>query len=274
MQLREIFEPYGEVTESDVIGGYGFVHMASEQQAMEAIKDLNGFKLNGNLLNVALSTRDTQGKARGQDGFVVGDRGRGGMMPWGPARGRGGRGVLGSRFDPYSAPPLPGNSWFPRSDQYVSPGAGVHMMEPSPTVDVYRNPGVLHAPPPPAGVHRPGLSGDDSSFARELLQLYTQDPMAFDAYARNPQVRRSLNLEPEPPVLAMRQRGDDLYLKPPRDYLPDHRIAPATRMVQPGVMVPSYGRGVAPMQQAVSHLPMPSGTLQAVRPTQLYMSFE
>ena len=32
------------------------------------------------------------------------------------------------------------------------------------------------------------------SFARELLELYTKSPTAFDAYARDPRVRTALNI--------------------------------------------------------------------------------
>jgi len=36
--------------------------------------------------------------------------------------------------------------------------------------------------------------GTNNSFARELLELYSTNPSAFAAYARNPMVRQSLNL--------------------------------------------------------------------------------
>jgi len=54
-----------------------------------------------------------------------------------------------------------------------------------------------------------------------LLQLYTKDPAAFDAYARNPDVRRSLNLQSPPPVARPRE---DTYLKTPREYLMEQRL--------------------------------------------------
>lgn len=247
-QLREIFEPYGEVTEADVIGGYGFVHMANEQQAKEALKDLDGFKLNGNALHVELSTTETKGAGRGKVresvSHIVGERGRGGMMPWGPARGRG-RGTMSSRFDPYSAPS--GSSWLPRPDAFAAN---------------------MHTAAEPA---YPPQRGDDTSFARELLQLYSRDPAAFDAYARNPQVRRSLNLDPD--NAGMRGAGGDSYMQQPtRDYMPESRLASA-RLMQPSLVMSSSSFGRQSLGQ-VPRLPMSGGA--GLRPShqQLYMSFE
>jgi len=37
-QMRELFEKYGRVTECDVLGTYGFVHMETDEEAEEAIK--------------------------------------------------------------------------------------------------------------------------------------------------------------------------------------------------------------------------------------------
>lgn len=262
-ELREAFEQHGRVTESDVVGGYGFVHMADESEALQAIRALNGMKLNGNNINVELSTRETQGKARGQDGFSQADsyRGHGGAA-WGPSRGRG-RGTMSSRFDPYSAPS--GNSWMPRSEMYPSMD-GYHS---SP----YRA-GTLLAPPPTRAAMA-SASGDDTSFARELLQLYTKDPAAFDAYARNPEVRRSLNLQSELAPTALVHSREENYLKTPREYLMEQRLQqrmlPANDqypgLAGHGTMLPppSAHRGVA---GNVGARPSPSAL------TQLYMSFE
>ena len=124
---------------------------------------------------------------------------------------------MSSRYDPYSAPS--GNSWLPRSEVY--PGIPLH------GVDAYHpasyRSGTLLAPPPPARASA-STSSDDTSFARELLQLYTKDPAAFDAYARNPDVRRSLNLQSEPSLSAVMRTRDEVYLKTPREYVMEQRL--------------------------------------------------
>jgi len=133
-----------------------------------------------------------------------------------------GRGATSSRFDPYSAPS--GSSWLPRSEVYPSvPLHGVDTYHPAP----YRSATLLAPPPSARAIAAAPVSaaGEDTSFARELLQLYTKDPAAFDAYARNPDVRRSLNLQSElaaPPVV-VRQR-EDAYLKTPREYVMEQRL--------------------------------------------------
>lgn len=122
-----------------------------------------------------------------------------------------GRGGTSSRFDPYSAPS--GNSYLPRSEVYSGVADVYHAVP-------YRSSTLLAAPPTVRTVAAPAsASVDDVSFARELLQLYTKDPAAFDAYARNPDVRRSLNLQSELPVAR-----EDAYLKTPREYLLDQRL--------------------------------------------------
>jgi len=122
---------------------------------------------------------------------------------------------MSSRFDPYSAPS--GNSWMPRSEVYPSiPPHGMDGYHAAP----YRA-GTLLAPPPSAKVP---ASGDDTSFARELLQLYAKDPAAFDAYARNPDVRRSLNMQSELAAQGAVHSHDDSCLKTPREYVMEQRL--------------------------------------------------
>ena len=101
LDLRKLFERYGEVTECDVLGTYGFVHMKSVDQAEMAIQKLNGTDLHGSRISVEQST--------GQRGRGGGRGGRGG----GPMRGgRGGfRGRGSDRFEPY------GRSYPPASDK-------------------------------------------------------------------------------------------------------------------------------------------------------------
>jgi len=124
-----------------------------------------------------------------------------------------GRGAMSSRFDPYSAPS--GNYWMPRSEMY--PNADGYHASP------YRA-GTLLAPPPARAAMAAAASGDDTSFARELLQLYNKDPDAFDAYARNPDVRRSLNLQSELNPTSGMHSHEENYLKTPREYLMDQRL--------------------------------------------------
>ncbi|MBN3282838.1 RBM41 protein, partial [Polyodon spathula] len=58
-QLRTLFAQYGEVTESDVVKDFGFVHM-DERSAQEAIKNLHHYELNGRLMNVEISRSKKQ----------------------------------------------------------------------------------------------------------------------------------------------------------------------------------------------------------------------
>lgn len=58
--LREVFEGYGEVTSAKIIKdnvtgrsrGFGFVEMSSDDEANQAIKELNGAEVDGKQLTV------------------------------------------------------------------------------------------------------------------------------------------------------------------------------------------------------------------------------
>ena len=58
--LKEIFEEYGEVTSAKVITdqatgrskGFGFVEMANEEEALNAIEELNGAEVEGKTIVV------------------------------------------------------------------------------------------------------------------------------------------------------------------------------------------------------------------------------
>lgn len=50
--IRPLFEKYGKVLECDVVKNYGFVHFSSENDAREAIANLNGYVINGNAIKV------------------------------------------------------------------------------------------------------------------------------------------------------------------------------------------------------------------------------
>ncbi len=92
--LAQIFTPYGSVESAKVITdretglskGFGFVEMANEQEANEAIKNLNGSAYEGRTLTV--SQARPQVPREGGGGF------RGGQ---GKGKGRGGRGGGGSQ---------------------------------------------------------------------------------------------------------------------------------------------------------------------------------
>ncbi|GFX79986.1 RRM domain-containing protein [Trichonephila clavipes] len=60
--LRALFEKYGVVTECDVINKYGFVHMATPEQANEAVKHLNNYNLMGSTISVELSATESSVK--------------------------------------------------------------------------------------------------------------------------------------------------------------------------------------------------------------------
>lgn len=53
--IRTLFEKYavqGKIIECDVVKNYGFVHYSNENDAREAISNLNGYILNGNAIKV------------------------------------------------------------------------------------------------------------------------------------------------------------------------------------------------------------------------------
>nr|XP_039256845.1 uncharacterized protein LOC120333481 isoform X1 [Styela clava] len=54
--LQKIFEKFGEVSDCDILRDYGFVHMADENRAREAIRELDKMELRGNRISVELST--------------------------------------------------------------------------------------------------------------------------------------------------------------------------------------------------------------------------
>ena len=91
--LRELFAEYGEITSAKVImdresgrsKGFGFVEMADDSAANQAIEKGNGIELNGRAINVS--------EARPQAPREGGPRrGGGGFGGGGPRRGGGGFG--------------------------------------------------------------------------------------------------------------------------------------------------------------------------------------
>uniref|UniRef100_H2XR28 RRM domain-containing protein n=2 Tax=Ciona intestinalis TaxID=7719 RepID=H2XR28_CIOIN len=75
-EMRDLFEQYGNVTECDVLGTYGFVHLATDAEAEHAIKNLDKRDVKGQQINVEKSKSGSRGRDRGGSGFRGG---RGGM---------------------------------------------------------------------------------------------------------------------------------------------------------------------------------------------------
>lgn len=86
-ELREYFEGYGEVTSAKIIidklsgrsKGFGFVEMPNDEEAEQAIKELNGSELHGRsiVVNEAEERRENRGGGGG-GGFNRGGGGGGG----------------------------------------------------------------------------------------------------------------------------------------------------------------------------------------------------
>lgn len=97
-QLRELFEQAGEIAEVTIITdrdtgrpkGFGFVEMATEEGAQEAIRRFNGFSLDNRPLTVN-EARPREDRSSG-GGFGGGRRDN---------RGGGGGGSRGGRSDRY-----------------------------------------------------------------------------------------------------------------------------------------------------------------------------
>jgi cold-inducible RNA-binding protein len=93
-ELKELFEPFGQVTEIRLImdkfsgksKGFGFIEMPSKDEALKAIEALNGKDVKGRAMTVNEAKPKVERGGRG--GFGGGGRGRGGY-------GRGGRGKGG-----------------------------------------------------------------------------------------------------------------------------------------------------------------------------------
>jgi RNA recognition motif-containing protein len=93
--LREAFEKFGQVDKVNIImdkfsgrsKGFGFVEMASKEEAEAAISGLNNQELDGRTLNVSEARpRTERGGGRGPGG----GRGQGGGRGYGGGRGQGG----------------------------------------------------------------------------------------------------------------------------------------------------------------------------------------
>ncbi len=102
--LREVFEAYGEVDSAKVImdhftgksKGFGFVEMPNDDEATNAINDLNESELDGNTI-VVKKAEPRESRERG--GFNRGGGNRGGGGYGGGNRDRGGYGGGGNYGD-------------------------------------------------------------------------------------------------------------------------------------------------------------------------------
>ncbi|HLY25210.1 MAG TPA: RNA-binding protein [Aggregatilineales bacterium] len=102
-QIRELFSQAGEITEISLITdrdtgrpkGFGFVEMATEDGAKEAIKRFNGYSMNDRTLTVN-EARPREERSGGGGGGYRGGGDRGGDR--GGSGGRGGYGGNRSRF--------------------------------------------------------------------------------------------------------------------------------------------------------------------------------
>jgi hypothetical protein len=110
-------------------------------------------------------------------------------------RGRG----TNSRFDPYSSHGMMGRGGY---DQYGYSGGNGGGGDPFAEPEPYMRPHGRSLAAPPTVQSASTAANPDVSFARDLLRLYSENPAAFDAYARDPTVRRSLKLDPAAAELA------------------------------------------------------------------------
>ncbi|TAE38356.1 MAG: RNA-binding protein [Runella slithyformis] len=100
-QLRELFEEFGEVTSARIINdkftgqsrGFGFVEMATDTEAQQAINELNGNEFMGKVLvvNEARAREERPPRSGGSGGGYGGGSGGGGGYG-GDRRGGGGGG--------------------------------------------------------------------------------------------------------------------------------------------------------------------------------------
>lgn len=107
-QLESLFGQYGQVTEATIISdrftgqsrGFGFVAMANDDEATNAINALNGTQLGGRNLTVNEAKERESGGRGGGGGYGGGGGGGGGYGgggDYGGGRGGGGRRDRGDR---------------------------------------------------------------------------------------------------------------------------------------------------------------------------------
>ncbi|MGD0138329.1 MAG: RNA-binding protein [Tepidisphaeraceae bacterium] len=108
-ELEQLFAQHGQVVSAQIINdrdtgrskGFGFVEMATDQEATTAVAALNGQQHNGRALTVneARPREERAGGGGGRGGYGGGGGGRGGYAGGGGGGGRGGYGGGGGRGD-------------------------------------------------------------------------------------------------------------------------------------------------------------------------------
>lgn len=86
-QLRELFEEFGTVDSAKIImdrdtgrsKGFGFVEMSDDNEALEAIRELNDSDFDGNYIVVKKARPRTENNNRGGGGRRFDNRGGGGF---------------------------------------------------------------------------------------------------------------------------------------------------------------------------------------------------
>ena len=94
-ELEEIFEKFGKVNSAKVAmdretgksRGFGFVEMAVEEEAKDAIESLNNISLGKKPL-IVKAAEDRQGSSGGGGGYRGGNKGGGGFNKYGNDRNR------------------------------------------------------------------------------------------------------------------------------------------------------------------------------------------
>lgn len=66
-KIKELFQPFGKVVECDIVKNFAFVHMQRENEALEAIRELNHSKVEGQKIFVSLSRSNQAKNGRGED---------------------------------------------------------------------------------------------------------------------------------------------------------------------------------------------------------------
>ncbi|XP_015905841.1 RNA-binding protein lark isoform X1 [Parasteatoda tepidariorum] len=195
--LRQLFQKYGEVTECDVINKYGFVHMSTPEQAVEAVKMLNNYNLMGSTISVEPSKSklhpEPGAPGRANKQTVMSRRGGQSRNGYGPPRGGfgGNYNGYGRRFD---GPPM-GDSFFDRPFGY-----GRDRMRP------YPSPYDRRSPPLPMRdefSRRPMPPMDADPYSRAMPPMSMRD----DLYERRAMPERSDYLysrRSPPPLSSMR----------------------------------------------------------------------
>eukprot|EP00057_Strongylocentrotus_purpuratus_P016780 XP_011671254.1 PREDICTED: RNA-binding protein 4.1 isoform X3 [Strongylocentrotus purpuratus] len=205
--LKTLFATIGQVVECDVLKNYGFVHMSTIEEALEAVSKLGGHRLYGNAIRVQHSTSgERQEPGEGGRG-----RGRGGGRGFRGGRGGGGGGYRGGDGGGRGS--------------YRGGGRGGRDRAPVDYKDRDYYEGYASRRPPPP----------DSYYERYYEDYYRRPPPypypphSRDPYARDPYRARSRSPPPaRRPLTPPRYRRRDSPPPPPRDfydYPPNDRYA-------------------------------------------------